>query len=182
MASATSLQMRTGWCGFPPMADQAAPALFNSALETGVRALTILAEAAPKMLDLQALVYFDYLVVHSADAGGPESLHPNTPLRNGELLVRRGMIEQGVLLMVSRGLAERCMNAEGISYAATDDAVPFLDCLKSAYTLALRDRAEWAVERFGKMNAAELKGFFEANFERWTREFQASSSSADGLI
>ncbi len=62
---------------------------FNSALETGVRALTVLAEASPRALDLQELVYFDYLIVHSGDAGGPASLHLNTPLRNGELLVRR---------------------------------------------------------------------------------------------
>ncbi|CAK0742451.1 Threonine transporter [Azospirillaceae bacterium] len=163
------------------MADHAISPLFNSALETGVRALTILAEAAPKAFDLQTLVYFDYLVVHSADANGPKSLHPNTPLRNGELLVRRRMIQQGVLLMVSRGLVERCMNAEGISYVATDDAVPFLDCLKSAYALSLRERAEWAVETFGKMNAVEMQSFFEANFDCWTREFQASSSSSDSL-
>ena len=74
------------------MADAAAVATpFNSPLETGVRALTVLAESAPAALDLQRLVYFDYLVVHSADAGGPRSLHPNTPLRNGELLVRRAV-------------------------------------------------------------------------------------------
>ena len=59
------------------MADTAAVATpFNSPLETGVRALTVLAELAPAALDLQRLVYFDYLVVHSADAGGPRSLHP----------------------------------------------------------------------------------------------------------
>ncbi|MDO9714172.1 ABC-three component system middle component 2 [Paracraurococcus lichenis] len=75
---------------------------FNSALETGVRALAILAEAHPSAYDLQRLLYFDYLVVHSQDADGPESLHPNTPLRNGELLVRRGIIERGLLLLLTR--------------------------------------------------------------------------------
>src|SRR3979411_2027900 len=81
---------------------------FNSALETGVRALAVLAEASPRALDLQELVYFDYLIVHSGDAGGPTSLHPNTPLRNGELLVRRTIIEQGVLLMVSADSRKDC--------------------------------------------------------------------------
>src|SRR5450432_1965251 len=94
--------------------------IFNSALEVGIRALTVLLESFPSSLDLQRLVYFDYLVVHSGDAGGPKSLHPNTPLRNGELLVRRGLIERGILLMVSRGLVERRAGANGISYIAAE--------------------------------------------------------------
>lgn len=69
---------------------------FNSPLETGLRSVAILAEACPDEFDLQRLLYLDYLVVHSSDADGPTSLHPNTPLRNGELLVRRGLIERGL--------------------------------------------------------------------------------------
>src|ERR1700733_5230045 len=125
--SVTSWPTRTGSSGCRPMTDAiAVTAPFNSALETGVRALTVLVESAPAAFDLQRLVYFDYLVVHSADAGGPQSLHPNTPLRNGELLVRRAVIERGVLLMVGRGLIARCMESQGIAYAATDEAAPFL--------------------------------------------------------
>lgn len=155
---------------------------FNSALETGVRALIVLAEASPAAFDLQTLVYFDYLVVHSADADGPGSLHPNTPLRNGELLVRRAVIERGVLLMVSRGLIERRMEARGITYAATDEAAPFLDCLTSEYARSLRQRAEWAIDRFGQLDDDALKSFFDANFERWTREFQSTAPLADRLL
>jgi len=112
-------------------------------------------------------------VVHSQDADGPESLHPNTPLRNGELLVRRGIIERGLLLLVSRRLVDRRVDAGGISYAASDEAVPFLDCLQTHYTLVLRDRAHWAVDVFGALDNDQLKSYFDAHFERWTREFQA---------
>lgn len=146
---------------------------FNSALETGIRALCVLTEAYPQTFDLQRLVYFDYLVVHSADAGGPSSLHPTTPLRNGELLVRRGLIERGVLLMISRNLAERQIEAKGLAFAATEDSGPFLECLTSEYTQSLRERAEWAIERFGGMSDEEFRTFIDANFERWSREFQS---------
>jgi len=156
-------------------------AAFNSALETGVRSLTVLVEAAPAALDLQRLAYFDYLLVHSADAGGPDSLHPNTPLRNGELLVRRGIIERGVLLMISRHLAERRVGMTGITFAATEEAAPFLDCLISPYSRALRERAEWAFERFGPLDETSLKAFFDAHFEKWTREFQATRPSLELL-
>lgn len=158
------------------------PKPFNSALETGIRALAVLVEAHPYAFDLQRLVYFDYLLVHSADAGGPESLHPSTPMRNGELLVRRSVIERGILLMVSRKLAERRLGDEGITYSATDEAGPFLDCLTSNYTQALRARAEWSVDSFGSLEDDQLKSYFDANFERWTREFQSNASTVDRLL
>lgn len=76
---------------------------FNGPLETGVRSLAILTAAFPMAMDLQRLVEMDYLVVHSEDASGPRSLHAPLPLRAGELLVRRGLIESGLKLMVRRG-------------------------------------------------------------------------------
>jgi len=155
---------------------------FNGPLETGVRALAILAEASPCAYDIQRLLFFDYLVVHSQDADGPESLHPNTPLRNGELLVRRGIIERGLLLLISRGLVERHINCDGINFSASDEAGPFLDCLQSHYTTTLRERAEWAVETFGGLYDDELKSYFDARFERWTREFQAVKMPPERLL
>ena len=149
------------------------PSPFNSALETGLRSLAILAEACPDPFDLQRLLYFDYLVVHSSDADGPASLHPSTPLRNGELLVRRGLIERGLLLFIGRGLIERNASGSGISYAAAEAAGPFLECLGSIYSRTLRERASWAIETFGALDDDELKSYFDARFERWTREFQA---------
>ena len=78
------------------------PALFNSALETGVRSVVLLDTAYPRAFDLKELTWLDHLVVHTADVSGPESLHPNVPHRDGELLVRRSLVEEGVALM--RGL------------------------------------------------------------------------------
>jgi hypothetical protein len=155
---------------------------FNSPLETGLRSVAILAEACPDEFDLQRLLYFDYLVVHSSDADGPASLHPNTPLRNGELLVRRGVIERGLLLYMSRNLIERNARAGGIYYAASEAAGPFLDCLHSAYSRELRLRATWAIDTFGVLDDDELKSYFDARFERWTREFQAVQQPPELLL
>jgi hypothetical protein len=154
----------------PETATHASP--FNSTLETGLRSLAILAEACPDPFDLQRLLYFDYLVVHSSDADGPTSLHPSTPLRNGELLVRRGLIERGLLLFIGRGLIERNASSSGILYVAAETAGPFLECLSAPYSRTLRERASWALETFGTLNDDDLKSYFDAHFERWTREFQ----------
>ena len=37
---------------------------FNSPIETGIRALILLAESYPVQLDLQRILEFDYLIVH----------------------------------------------------------------------------------------------------------------------
>ena len=83
--------------------DKSDVTLFNSALETGVRALVILVANFPAALDLQRLVDFDYLVVHSGDVDGPESLHPPLPMREGELLVRRKIMSSSASMIAPSG-------------------------------------------------------------------------------
>src|SRR5690606_27961354 len=130
--------------------------VFNSTLETGVRSLVILAANFPAALDLQRLVDFDYLVVHSGDVNGPKSLHPPLPMREGELLVRRKIIESGISLMMSRGLVTRIAGEEGIFYQATDYAKPFVDLMATPYMRSLIVRANWVGETFGNMDTKEL--------------------------
>jgi hypothetical protein len=61
------------------------PRVFNSSFETGVRAIFVLSAIYPDTLDLEELVAFDHLVVHSADVRGPNSLHPPTATRATEI-------------------------------------------------------------------------------------------------
>jgi hypothetical protein len=155
--------------------------LFNSALETGMRALIVLAAAYPTGADLQRLVAYDYLLVHSADADGPKSLHPSTPQRNGELLVRHTLIQNGLFLLLSRNLVERCASEGGIEYYATDAAQVLLDSLGSEYVHALRDRAEWVVSKFTQMTDAELRNFLSSHLDKWTTEFELAAIPGEAL-
>ncbi len=145
---------------------------FNTPLETGVRSLTLLEAVFPFAIDLQRLVDFDYLVVHSGDAGGPQSLHVPLPLRTGEMLVRRGIIESGLLLMMSRGLVRRIPSSTGIQYQASDAANPFLGALSSSYITKLKERAAWVAERFRDTTNEELREITRHFFEDWTTQFQ----------
>ncbi len=153
------------------------PNPFNSPLETGVRSLTILAAAFPTAFDLQRLVEMDYIVVHSGDADGPKSLHAPLPLRAGELLVRRGLIEKGLVLMMSRGLVKRMPSNDGFCYVAEETAAPFISALTADYTCRLRERAEWAVRRFQDVSTEEIRDITHRLFERWSSEFQLVQSS-----
>jgi hypothetical protein len=152
------------------------PSPFNSALETGVRTLAILIACYPKAHDLGRLVQYDYLTVHSADADGPPSLHPPLPLRSGELLVRRGLVESGLRLMMSRSLVQRTLHVEGFLYSADDSAASFLDNMTSPYIVALRDRAEWVASTFDNLSIDELNSIVRRLFESWTIEFQPIQS------
>jgi len=43
---------------------------FNSPIETGIRALILLAQSYPSQLDLQRLLEYDYIMVHTGDVDG----------------------------------------------------------------------------------------------------------------
>ncbi len=154
---------------------------FNSPLETGLRALAILSATYPRASDIQRLMTYDYLLVHSADADGPESLHPGTPQRNGELLVRHALVQGGLYLLLTRRLVERLAEETGIVYRATDEAQPFLDSLGSDYMQGLRHRAEWIEDTFGSMTDMELNGFISQRFAQWTTVFQSAETAGEAI-
>lgn len=145
---------------------------FNSPIETGMRALILLAASYPMQLDLQRLLEYDYMMVHTGDVDGPPSIHPALPLRSGELLVRRQLIERGLMLMVSRKLVTRHATPNGFMYQAEDDAGPFLDTLTTEYLTDLKDRAEWVVDRFRDMSDQEIRFMLTRVYDQWSREFQ----------
>lgn len=144
---------------------------FNSALETGIRTLAILVAAYPKAHDLHRLVQYDYLTVHSADADGPPSLHPPLPLRSNELLVRRQIVERGLLLIASGGLVRRVSDNLGFLYVAEDAAGAFLSNLRTEYLSGVKERAQWVVDTFDSLNADQLDSVVKRLFEAWTTEF-----------
>jgi hypothetical protein len=145
---------------------------FNSPLECGLRTLTLLAAVHPAACDLQRLVFYDYLLVHSGDVeGGPTSIHPATPLRSGEALVRRHWIERGLLLMISRDLVTRNFSGEGIVYQASPLTSGFLGYMESAYTKKLQERSHWVISTFGSFSDHQLVEFFKQNLDRWGGEF-----------
>lgn len=152
--------------------------VFNSAFETGIRALCALSAGCPNEFDIQQLLAFDHIIVHSSDMpNGPASLHPQVQQRNGELLVRRPLIQKGLALMEAKGLvATRISNAQ-ILYVSTDLAPVFLDSLTNPYLKKLIERAEWAILTFGELGPKSFFNVFNAAFDRWSTEFQISDVS-----
>jgi hypothetical protein len=153
------------------------PPTFNGPLEAGIRAVAVLGTAYPRLFDLQRLVAFDYLLVHTGDIGGPDSLHPPAPLQPAEFLVRRRLVENAILLMMTRDLIRREARADGLHYGAGENAIPFLDALQSEYLLALRDRAKWLIDALGDQSESQFRAIMRRFFGQWVEEFQAAERS-----
>ena len=155
--------------------------VFNNPVESALRSLVLLVEAYPAMLDLQKLVYLDYLLVHSADADGPESLHPPTPQREGEVSVRRDLIEQGLHLLLVRGLIQRRATSTGFEYAALENAGSMIASLETEYSKQLRMRSIWVTTNFASRDLDSLNSFFKERIGRWGEEFALTSPGWEDL-
>jgi hypothetical protein len=152
---------------------------FNTPLESGLRTLTILAAVSPTGCDLQRLVYYDYLLVHSGDASSssdaPVSIHPASPHRSGEVVVRRNLIEQGIRLMLSKELLLMEYGEAGIAYRASEITDAFLSYFETQYAVRLRDSARWVVSHFASYTDTQMDEYMTANIGRWGSEFVRES-------
>lgn len=150
--------------------------VFNSPLEAGLRCLAILTAGYPNNYDLSRLVFYDYMLVHSGDiTGGPESLHPATPHRSGEILIRRPVLESGLNLFLSKGLINVIYNQDGILYSATELSSPFLDSLSSEYVSKLKNNAYWLVDSFDIFDIQSIQEMINRNIRNWGGEFISES-------
>ncbi|WP_340202002.1 ABC-three component system middle component 2 [Ascidiimonas sp. W6] len=150
--------------------------LFNSPLEIGLRTLFVLNEVYPNTCDLQRLVYYDYLLVHSNDVdGGPKSIHPDVPHRSSEILVKRELLKKGLILMSSKELVKPIFNSNGIFYSATELTEPFLNYLQLEYANALRGVAKWLIETFAGYDDKRLENYIKNNLDVWGGEFSKES-------
>jgi len=148
---------------------------FNTPIETGLRALYLLSVSAPTKIDLQRLIFYDYLLVHSSDPEGPPSLHPAIPHRSGELLVRRQLLSLGLDLMFSKELLIKSFEPTGVFYSASELTDPFLTHLGSPYSQRLRQLAQWVNEAFRTYSDSELSTYMNQHLGRWGAEFTRES-------
>jgi len=154
--------------------------LYNSPLELGIRGLVLLnvlrkSSSNQKNCDLNRLIIYDYILLHSEDVEGPKSVHPPTPYRSGELLIKSDILKKGLLLMKSKQLIEIVFDGSGISYAASDFASPFLEYFDSQYYFDLKQTAKWVINRFNRYSDDELNSFINNNINKWGSEFANES-------
>lgn len=156
------------------------PSLFNSPLETGIRAMVFLNAAFPRAFDVTEIAWYDHLIVHTGDIGGPPSLHPDLPQRTGELLVRRRLVEQSLQVMRRLHFVEFVPNGDtGLLYRASEEAVGIIELLRSPYSVALRNRAEWLVSSVLTRSRQETEHLVADRIGRWEIEFFSTGLASE---
>jgi hypothetical protein len=145
---------------------------FNGPLEAGVRVVAILGAAFPRAFDLQRLTAMDYLLVRTGQLGGPDDLHPATPIQTPATEVRRKVIHNALLLMMTRDLVVREAHPDGLHYKAGESATTFLNSIRTSYLRALNERAEWLVNYLAGYSDIEFDDLTRRIFDNWVVEFQ----------
>lgn len=146
--------------------------LFNTPIEFGLRSLFVLNCIAPKSYDLQRLIYYDYLILHTSDIDPKQpSLHPSYPHRSAEILVKRERLRNGLLIMKSRQLIDIKFDGAGITYTANKLTEKFLQYLNSDYAEHLKFCVTWVVQNFEDYSNEQLDQYMNRNLERWGNEF-----------
>jgi len=153
---------------------------FNGPLEAGVRAVAILGAAFPRAFDLQRLTALDYLLVRTRQLGGPEDLHPTTPIQAPATEVRRKVVHNALLLMMTRDLIVREVYPGGLRYKAGESASPFLNSIRTPYLCALKERAFWLVDYLAPYSDTEFDTLMRRFFDNWIVEFQEVERSLGG--
>lgn len=148
----------------------AQPQLFNTPLEAGVRALLVLDAFAPQAFDLARMSLLDYYIVHTGDAGGPPSLHPEINVRAGEYFVRRHLVEEGLLLMARASLVEQVFTGSGIAFRAHETATAMIDLFGSAYNRRLAEAAQWLAREAALRGVDVFIEDLKGGLERWSHE------------
>jgi hypothetical protein len=153
-------------------------ALFNSPLEAGIRAVVVLEKLRPEVADLAEMVLLDHVVVHTADIGGPPSLHPDLSDRKGELLVRRRLIERSLDLMRRCHLVDQEITDAGVLYRASDEAAAYVELLETSYSERLKDCADWIAQQVKSSGMNQFKSFVRTQIGDWTDAFGTTGGTS----
>lgn len=142
--------------------------------------LFVLSACRPGRYDVQRLISYDYLLVHSGDVSeAHESLHPAVPNRGNEWVVKRNVVQSGLHLMFARELVEKRLTGQGISFAGTELTSAFVNLLRTPYAQALRERSEWLTGTFDGFSDVQLQQFMTDRVGLWGAEFETMSAIKD---
>lgn len=139
--------------------------LYNSSIEIGIRTLVLLNEFYPTQLDITQLVWFNHVVVHTEDFGGPQSLHPRLDDRAGELAVLRSLVQDGLIMMQRFNLIDSKNTHDGIFYTAAEESSPFINLMTSRYLMSLIEKAKWVANDFFALGEENIKKAIQAKID-----------------
>ena len=130
---------------------------FNTPLEIGTRISMLLSCINPVELDLEQIIFLDYVLVYSKEFSGPGNLHPVVPNHVAEIAYRRTLIPESLELFISRGLLSKKISKKGLYYTSNEETLQFIGCLKSVYYNEMWINLFWIEENFKTLDKGKFK-------------------------
>jgi hypothetical protein len=147
--------------------------LFNSPIEIGLRTLVMISNKSNIKYDLDRLVIFDYFILHASDLDCDRwNLHPSLPHRSSEIIIRRKLIQEGLDILVSKGLVDIIYDEEGLFYKSNEMTDIFINLLKSEYFLSLQSQCVWVINKCGGVSTNQLNNLVNEKIQLWGGEFE----------
>lgn len=150
--------------------------IYNTPTEIGLRLLILLNESKGSLIDIEKMMYLDFLCLHTADIGGPESLHAPIPNRGVQVFSKKELIQKGITVLLSKELIELKPTTQGFMYAVTEAGTLFLTFFQTNYFTKLVERCKWVVRTFGGYSSGQFKTFIDANLLKWGSEFSITDN------
>lgn len=145
--------------------------IFNSPLEFSLRCACIIEKDQNQGIDLDRLVYYDYLILNTGDIADIPSIHPALPFRGAQVLVKREIIKHALVILISKQLVDVKFDPKGITYYKNELTSAFVKFLESSYVIELTRRINWVSERFANYSDVKLSEYIDSNLEKWGGEF-----------
>jgi hypothetical protein len=154
---------------------------FNSPIEVALRLLFIF-NNTKKSFDIQRLIYYNYLLIHSSDVpNAPASIHADLPRRSCEMLVNRKVIQKALTILLSRGLIDVVYLKKGIEYKKNNYTEIFTTYFDSTYSKQLQERSQWLGAEFDKLDDKQLSKLMDSNLGKWGSEFSVIYTDLDDV-
>lgn len=150
--------------------------VYNTPMEVGLRIIIILNELNNMPIDINRLIIYDYFVIHGNDFDSSiESLHPPTPYRSGEIIIKRKIIQEGINLMYSKELLDINYTEKGIYFKANELTPAFLNYLNSTYAEDIKKNSILVINKFNSYSDDKINTFVNDNLSNWGSEFTKES-------
>lgn len=146
--------------------------IFNSPEEVGVRILFIL-DVCGNRMSSQRIMYYDYFALHLNDIDDNyDSLHPDNPNHSSEIAVRREKINQGLNLMISKGLLNVKYSKTGIYYQKNQLTSSFIELFQNGYSDRLKQNITIVDKLFREYSDNKIYKYVNKNIGSWVGEFE----------
>ncbi|MYM80790.1 MULTISPECIES: ABC-three component system middle component 2 [Duganella] len=138
---------------------------FNNRIELATRSSFILACLADRVLDIDRLVFFDYVLLYAKEFGGPINVHTDLPNKIAELIYRRESLPAALKLFLSRGIISSEINSTGIYFKANEETAQYIGCLKSEYYKDIWTNLLWLESNYESLDNKRI-GYVHGFSER----------------